>query len=122
MRPNHPYRVLALDMDDTLLRSDGTISEHTLSALNQWGEAGNAIVIATGRPTRSVAYALPESLHSIPWITYNGAYIYVNGECIYENLISPVDTHAIIGLVAETIPECALGLEIDDTLFLNRTI
>jgi Cof subfamily protein (haloacid dehalogenase superfamily) len=122
--PHHPYpyRLLALDMDDTLLRTDGTISQRTLAALDSWREAGNTIVIATGRPTRSIATVLPESLHSVPWITYNGAYIFLKGECIYENLIAPADTHAIIDLVKEALPDCALGLEIDNTLFLNRTI
>jgi Cof subfamily protein (haloacid dehalogenase superfamily) len=109
-------------LDDTLLRSDGTISDRTLTALNKWRAAGHAIVIATGRPTRSVAAVLPDSLHSVPWITYNGAYIYLDDECIYENLIPPTATHAIIELVNELLPECALGLEIDNTLFLNRTI
>jgi Cof subfamily protein (haloacid dehalogenase superfamily) len=122
MYPQQPYRILALDMDDTLLRSDGTISERTLTALNHWRAAGNGIVIATGRPTRSIANSLPELLHTVPWISYNGACIYLNGECIYENFISPVDTHTIIGLVTEALPECALGLEIDNTLFLNRAI
>lgn len=122
MLPLHPHRLLALDLDDTLLRSDATISGRTLIALDNWRAAGHAIVIATGRPTRSIAAVLPDMLHSVPWITYNGAYIYLDDECIYENLIPPAATHAIVKLVDELLPECALGLEIDNTLFLNRTI
>jgi len=122
MQLQRPHRLLALDLDDTLLRSDGTISERTLNALVAWSNSGNAIVIATGRPTRSIGHVLPELLQSVPWISYNGAYVFVNGHCIYENLIAPAATHSIIGLVAETLPECAVGLEIDNTLFLNRTI
>jgi 5-amino-6-(5-phospho-D-ribitylamino)uracil phosphatase len=122
MLPNHPNRILALDLDDTLLRSDATISSRTLQSLDRWRDAGHAIVIATGRPTRSIAEVLPPELHSVPWITYNGAYIYLEGECIYQNLIPPAATHSIIALVKEALPECALGIEIDNTLFLNRTI
>jgi Cof subfamily protein (haloacid dehalogenase superfamily) len=114
--------VLALDLDDTLLRSDATISGRTLDALARWRHAGHATVIATGRPTRSIAAVLPPELHSVPWITYNGAYIYLDGQCIYENLIPPSATNTIINLVCEELPECALGLEIENTLFLNRTI
>jgi len=110
-----PHRLLAVDMDDTLLRSDGTISEHTLNALIAWRAAGNVLVIATGRPTRSIGHVLPDSLQSVPWISYNGAYVYVNGNCIYENLIAPAATNSIIALVAEMLPECAVGLEIDNT-------
>lgn len=122
MLPDHPKRILVLDLDDTLLRSDGTISERTLDSLNRWRDAGHAIIIATGRPTRSIAAVLPPDLHTVPWITYNGAYVYLDGQCIYENLISPEATHTIIALVNESLPECALGLEINDTLFINRTI
>jgi Cof subfamily protein (haloacid dehalogenase superfamily) len=122
MLPSHPHCLLALDLDDTLLRSDATISDRTLRALSQWRVAGNAIVIATGRPTRRVGGVLPESLHSVPWITYNGAYIYLDGECIYENLIPIEAVHTVIQLVNDMLPECALGLEIDNTLYLNRTI
>jgi len=122
MQFERSIRLLALDLDDTLLRSDGTISERTIRALNAWRNAGHAIAIATGRPTRSVTAVLPELLQQVPWITYNGAYVYSNGHCIYENLIAPAATHSIISLVAENLPECAVGLEIDDILFLNRTI
>lgn len=122
MLPEHPYHILALDLDDTLLRSDGTISPRTLRALDNWRVAGHAVVIATGRPTRSIAAVLPDHLHSVPWITYNGAYVMVDGESIYENLITPTATHAIIAMVQDALPECALGLEIDNTLYLNRTI
>ena len=45
-------RVVALDLDDTLLRSDGTISDATLASLRRWMEIGNRVVIATGRPPR----------------------------------------------------------------------
>jgi Cof subfamily protein (haloacid dehalogenase superfamily) len=122
MLPPKPHTILALDLDDTLLRSDATISDRTHNALAQWRAAGHAVVVATGRPTRSIAAVLPEDLHTVPWITYNGAYIYLDGECIYENLISPEATHTIIDLVMKVLPECALGLEIGDTLFLNRAI
>src|SRR5688572_15548219 len=122
MLPLHPHSVLVLDLDDTLLRSDETISDRTLTALNRWRKAGNAIIIATGRPTRSIANVLPDDLHSVPWITYNGAYIYLDGQCIYENLIPSDVIHTIIRLVNETVPDCTMGLEIDNKLFANRTI
>lgn len=122
MSPHHQRRVLVLDLDDTLLRSDATISDHTQTSLNRWRDAGHAIIIATGRPTRSIANVLPPDLHSVPWITYNGAYIYLDDVKIYENLIPPEAVHSIIETVKQLLPDCALGVEIDDTLFLNRSI
>ena len=42
-------RMLALDLDDTLLRSDLTISFHTRSLIKKASDAGIMIVLASGR-------------------------------------------------------------------------
>jgi Cof subfamily protein (haloacid dehalogenase superfamily) len=114
------YRVLALDLDDTLLRSDRTISPRTLELLRCWRAQGGQLVIATGRPPRSIAEALPPDLHDAPWIAYNGAQIYEAGTKTYENLISVEDTQRILTILLEALPTSMLGLEIDNTLFLNQ--
>jgi Cof subfamily protein (haloacid dehalogenase superfamily) len=44
-----PVRLLALDLDDTLLRSDLTISFHTRGVLRRVEKAGIIVVLATGR-------------------------------------------------------------------------
>ncbi|MDR2784935.1 MAG: Cof-type HAD-IIB family hydrolase [Treponema sp.] len=44
-----PVRLLALDLDDTLLRSDLTISFHTRSVLKKVENAGIVVVLASGR-------------------------------------------------------------------------
>src|SRR5690606_2720197 len=49
-----PYRLLAFDMDDTLLRDDLTVSPRTLKALRAAEEKGAKCVLATGRMHRSV--------------------------------------------------------------------
>lgn len=43
------YKLLALDMDGTLLTSDKLISERTSSALKKTAEAGTIVVLSTGR-------------------------------------------------------------------------
>jgi Cof subfamily protein (haloacid dehalogenase superfamily) len=115
-----PYQVLALDLDDTLLRSDRTISPRTLELLRCWRARGGQLVIATGRPPRSIAEALPADFHDAPWIAYNGAQIYEAGTKTYENLIPVEDTQRILTILLEALPTCMLGLEIDNTLFLNQ--
>ncbi len=117
-----PFCVLAVDLDDTLLRSDRTVSPRTVASLRRWQDAGHQIVIATGRPTRSIAESLPPDLAHVPWITYNGAHIYLDGECIYHNLIPADATRTIVELVLDALPSCTLGLEVDNVLYLNRAI
>ena len=113
-------RVLALDLDDTLLRSDQLISPRTLDGLRRWRAADGYVVIATGRPTRSIAAALPPDFHDVPWITYNGAEVVLDGERIYANLIDVADTCTVVRLAEAALPDSILGVEIDDTLYLNR--
>src|SRR5690606_13798528 len=79
-------------------------------------------VIATGRPPRSIGASLPQEMHDIPWIAYNGAVIHWRGRKIYENLISVDETQAILALIQARLPDSALGLEIDNQLYFNQTI
>ena len=113
-------QVAALDLDDTLLRSDSTLSPATRETLCEWQRRGNRIVIATGRPPRSVGGSLPDELHSVPWICYNGAEICEGGRSIYQNLISAHDTRRILRTLLEAMPDSTLGLEMDNVLYLNR--
>jgi len=45
-------RLIASDMDGTLLRRDDTVSEATVAELERWRADGVPIVLATGRPPR----------------------------------------------------------------------
>jgi Cof subfamily protein (haloacid dehalogenase superfamily) len=112
--------IAAVDLDDTLLRNDGTISRRTLAALGDWLQSGRQVVIATGRPRRSVSAVLPVEMQALPLICYNGAAIYLDGCCIYENLIPPEAAHLIVAQMQLAAPEAIIGLEIDGELYLNR--
>src|SRR6195952_2023999 len=45
-------KLIATDLDGTLLRTDDTVSEATLAELNRWRDDGVPVVLATGRPPR----------------------------------------------------------------------
>jgi HAD superfamily hydrolase (TIGR01484 family) len=45
-------RLIASDMDGTLLRSDDTVSDATVAELERWAADGVPLVLATGRPPR----------------------------------------------------------------------
>ncbi|NLK84715.1 MAG: HAD family phosphatase [Aeromonadales bacterium] len=47
------YKVIALDLDDTLLRSDKSISQFTIDTLQKAQKQGISIAIATGRHPKS---------------------------------------------------------------------
>ena len=114
-------QIAAIDLDDTLLRSDGTLSPQTLTTLEQWQATGRRIVIATGRPPRSIGRSLPEYLHGVPWICYNGAEIRLADAPIYQNLVPAADVYEILTRIQQVTPTLLVGVEIDNVLYLNRT-
>ena len=46
-------RLVALDLDGTLLQTDGTISARCTAALKDYSALGGKVVLATGQPTAS---------------------------------------------------------------------
>jgi len=82
-------KLIALDMDGTLLNEHGLLAEESKEALMRAMEQGVHVVIATGR----VFSALPQDVVTVPGIEYaitsNGANIIrlKDNETIYSNLI-----------------------------------
>jgi len=111
--------VLAIDLDETLLRNDGSVSERTLKTLAAWEASGRRAVIATGRPPRS-ARKIPDALLHLPCVCYNGAAIYQDGIQRYAQTIAAPDGRWIVErLLAADLPGF-IGMEIDDVLYVNR--
>lgn len=54
------YKLIAIDMDGTLLKSDKTVSERTKKAIKEARQKGVNVVIATGRPIGGVNRYLEE--------------------------------------------------------------
>ncbi|HHT65473.1 MAG: Cof-type HAD-IIB family hydrolase [Caldicoprobacterales bacterium] len=69
------YRLIAIDLDDSLLGNDLKISEANRKALFAARKKGVHITIATGRMLDSALPYIHELNISIPVITYQGAYL-----------------------------------------------
>jgi hydroxymethylpyrimidine pyrophosphatase-like HAD family hydrolase len=72
-----PPRLIAIDLDGTLLHSDGSVSARTSAALARVGQAGARFVIVTGRPPRHVPRVLSP-------IGYRGQVICADGALTYD--------------------------------------
>ncbi len=71
-------KLLVLDIDGTLVNSRKEITPPTLAALHRWRAAGNAVAIASGRPTagvREVAAAIHMAEEGGYILSYNGGCI-----------------------------------------------
>ena len=63
-------KLIALDLDGTLLRPDGTISEFTQKTIKDVQNKGHQVVIATGRPYRMAIDHYKTLGLETPLITY----------------------------------------------------
>jgi hydroxymethylpyrimidine pyrophosphatase-like HAD family hydrolase len=71
-----PPRLVATDLDGTLVRSDGTVSDRTRAALALVEQAGATLVLVTGRPPRWMAPVVAETGHRGVAVCANGALVY----------------------------------------------
>jgi len=71
------YKLIASDMDGTLLNSDGQLSERTKSAILRSVEVGITFVAATGRPLRNIEIVNELFDVDMPFIIFNGAAAYM---------------------------------------------
>ena len=70
-----PYRLIAADMDGTLLDPASRLTERTVRALRAAGEAGAGVVLASGRMPCALRYFVNTLNITAPLIAYNGALI-----------------------------------------------
>ncbi|MFA9556910.1 Cof-type HAD-IIB family hydrolase [Evansella sp. AB-rgal1] len=97
------YKMIVLDMDDTLLLGDNTIGSHTKNALMKAQEMGVKVVLASGRPVKGMKkYAEELQLdHFGSYImSYNGAKI-INcrtKEELFSSMLQPKTVHHLYEL------------------------
>ena len=76
-------KMIITDLDETLLRSDKSISEHTISALEKCKLKGIKIAFATARSTQSASKILEKFMPDI-FICYGGALVLANKTVIHR--------------------------------------
>lgn len=73
-------KLIAIDLDGTLLHSDHTISDYSVSVIRQVIAKGHTVILATGRPYQtSKAYYKQLGLDT-PMINFNGALTHLPGK------------------------------------------
>lgn len=95
--------LVAMDLDDTLLRDNLTISPRVVKAIQKAQEKGVKTTIATGRmPISARPYAEQLGL-DVPVITYNGAMIQqvLSGEILFRRVIPSALAAEIVQDVAQ---------------------
>ncbi|MEK4972577.1 Cof-type HAD-IIB family hydrolase [Niallia sp. FSL R7-0648] len=97
------YKMIVLDMDDTLLTDDHIISEATKTALMLAQEKGIKVVLASGRPT----YAMLDAVKELRLAEYGSFILSFNGakitncqtnEELFSSTLSPETVHQLFDL------------------------
>lgn len=107
-------RLIAIDLDGTLLRSDGSISVRTRGALGSAVAAGIQVVVVTGRPARHVRQIEGADHLGDLAICLNGALVYHLGRqaVVDETRMAAAVAHDLIGRLRGGLPGICFAVEV----------
>lgn len=121
-QPTISLRLIALDLDGTLLTRGKRVSARTQQALAGLAERGCHIVVATGRPFEVLTLLCQGLRLTAPQIALNGAAIHdpVTGRVLHRRLMGSEDVELAVGFFqTHDIP---IALFTTDGLYLDRRI
>ena len=97
------YKIVAIDLDGTMLNSYGIVTENTKNEIKKVIENGTDVIIASGRPVDSIKTIAQEIGSKKYFIAGNGSIIYdiQNQEIIYEKFLSKEKVLEIIKICEE---------------------
>jgi Cof subfamily protein (haloacid dehalogenase superfamily) len=108
------------DLDDTIVRKDGTISQETKKAFKDLEEKGNKVVVCTGRPIIGIRKVIEELelAPQTPIIALNGCGVYnAKSEKLYDFGLIPSDFRVAINACDELKLE--YGLYDEDFVYVT---
>jgi len=113
-------KIILVDLDLTLLRSDATISSHTASVFKKCQEKGILIGFSTSRGTTRIQEYV-DLLHPEILICNAGACIYYKNELIHNETFTLEETHKLFAKTYEILGEDAeITVDTLDDFFWNR--
>jgi len=113
------YKLIATDLDDTLLDAEGRISKEDKEAIIKVQEKGIKYVLASGRPTFAMKHLATElQLEKFQsfLISFNGAVIYdvANKKTVFEDSLTSQDAHRLYDFAKEN--SCEIITYLEDTI------
>jgi len=113
------FKLIAIDMDGTLLNDDLEISQKNKAVIRNLINKGKIVILATGRTFKSASHYAKQLQLDVPIITYNGALIKetISNDIVYSKTID-------IGYAKELLSfgekyDVYTKVYIDDVLFVK---
>ncbi len=115
-------RLVAIDLDGTLLNDSKQVSEQTAGALCGLPERGVRVVIASARPPRSVRHIYKMLKLDTLQINYNGALIWdePNRRAVFHRPLPGALTAEIVNVARDWFDDVLVTCEIMDRWFTDR--
>ena len=106
-------RLVASDLDGTLLRTDQTVSDRTRVALARVEDAGSLFVMVTGRPPRWMASVAQAAGHRGLAVCANGALVYdLHTERVVQDFrIDGATALQLVQSLRARVPDIAFAVE-----------
>ncbi len=120
-RPQSPPRLVATDLDGTLVHSDGSVTGRTREVLTELDRRGVPVVFVTGRPLRWAVEVFEHvGEHGLAIIS-NGALVWHVGDHAVrrERPIDPTAGLEVCSSIREAIPGTAYAVETIDGIGLE---
>jgi Cof subfamily protein (haloacid dehalogenase superfamily) len=92
-------RLIVLDLDGTLLGTDGAVSERNSATLRRAADAGARVVIATGRPPRWLEHIRPSVPSSLALCCNGGLILDLDTDTVVDSF--PLDGAALLRAITE---------------------
>ncbi|BFU47950.1 HAD family hydrolase [Krasilnikovia sp. MM14-A1004] len=111
-----PVRLVASDIDGTLIRTDGSLSPRTAEVLDRLIRQGVPTVLVTGRPLRWLRQLYDQMAEPLPAICANGAIVY-DPDTDHVLRAHPLEVELLLEVtkrLREAIPDVALAVEVED--------
>ena len=106
-------RMVATDLDGTIVRADGTISARSVAAFDACERAGVHVVFVTGRPPRWMGAIADATGHRGTAICANGALVYDLGEeqVLQAHTLESDTVREVVKRARDALGDVAVGLE-----------
>jgi Cof subfamily protein (haloacid dehalogenase superfamily) len=106
-------RLVATDLDGTLLRTDLTVSDRTRAALGTVEDSGATVVLVTGRPPRWMPPVVEQTGATGLAVCANGALVYdlERGEVVRRHPLEAATATRLTAALREALPEVTFAVE-----------
>lgn len=112
-------KMLVIDLDETLLHTDKTISSFTKATLERASATGIKVVIASARPIRAVK-PFSEQIRCDAAICHNGAAMVMDNKNMGYSFCVPIkEATQLLITMQMKYPDKRLSIEIDDKIYAN---